>query len=207
LELDLLRIDNLSYSYDGQVYKYDLSSKKGEIIAVMGGSGSGKSTLLDLIAGFLEPISGDILLDDKSLVNRDIKDRSITILFQYDNLFEHLSVEKNLSLGVEKRDFKEILKEVGLQGYESKLAANLSGGQAQRVALARALLKESKILLLDEPFSGLDQKNRLIMLDLISKITKEKKLHTILITHNEDDVRALECRVYDMVGFELAERE
>jgi thiamine transport system ATP-binding protein len=199
----LLKIDDLSYRYDGKTYRYDLICNEGEIVAVMGGSGSGKSTLLDLIAGFLDPLSGEILLDGEDLVKKDIKSRNITILFQYDNLFEHLSVEKNLSLGVEKRDFKEILKEVGLQGYESKLAANLSGGQAQRVALARALLKESKILLLDEPFSGLDQKNRLIMLDLISKITKEKKLHTILITHNEDDVKQLGCKVYKMRDFRL----
>jgi ABC-type thiamine transport system ATPase subunit len=206
LELDLLKIDNLSYSYDGQVYKYDLSCQKGEIVAVMGGSGSGKSTLLDLIAGFLDPFDGEILLDEKELLNEDIKDRSITILFQHDNLFVHLSVEKNLSLGVSgKKDIKKILKEVGLEGYESKLASDLSGGEAQRVAVARALLRESKIMLLDEPFSGLDEKNRLNMLEMISKITKDKKLHTILVTHNKDDVGFLGCRVYEMVDFRLRE--
>jgi len=120
----------------------------------------------------------------------------LTILFQNYNLFEHLTVIKNLTLGIDKSLFpkkenikkaKEMLKEVNLKGYENRISSTLSGGEQQRVALARALLREKKVLLLDEPFSALDYAIHQDMLKLVQKITKEKSLYTIMVTHDLRD--------------------
>ena len=188
----MLHVDDLTYRYqsDEIPYCYHMEVKPGEIAAVMGSSGSGKSTLLDLIAGFLEPNSGSILLDGKHLEDLNVKARGVSILFQHHNLFEHLSVLKNIMLGskdVSPTQVAEMLKEVGLDGYENRRALELSGGQQQRVALARVLLRKEPILLLDEPFSGLDKKTRMEILALLRKITTEHNLHTIMVTHDPED--------------------
>ena len=205
----MLKIDNLQYQYKdaNDTYTYDLKVEPGEIVAVLGQSGSGKSTLLDLIAGFVEPDSGSMKLDDLELTSLPVKKRSVTILFQNHNLFEHLTVQKNILLGVNKalKDTIEevekvhvILKEVGLQKYEYTLASKLSGGQQQRVALARVLIRREPILLLDEPFTGLDEITRLEMLDLVKRITVEHKLHTIMVTHEAEDGERIANHIYRM---------
>ncbi len=201
----MLRVDDLTYEYDGVKYHYNLELDRSQIVAVMGGSGSGKSTLLDLMCGFLDPISGKVILDAKDISKLPVQDRGISILFQKDNLFEHLSIKKNLELSGAKGGFLSILKDVGLEGFEDKQASDLSGGEQQRVALARTLLKKSDILLLDEPFSALDQTNRHQMLDLIKKITVDKKLHTIFITHNQEDADMIADKIYYMRDSRLSE--
>ncbi|RUM66503.1 MAG: thiamine ABC transporter ATP-binding protein [Sulfurospirillum sp.] len=195
----MLTVSNLKYIYNQITYQYSLELKEGEIVAVMGESGSGKSTLLDLLCGFLTPLSGTIMLNNQEISKTPLKNRDISILFQNDNLFEHLSIKENLTIGVKKDfDLTKILKEVGLNGYENKTPDQLSGGEQQRVALARTLIRESKILLLDEPFSALDTKNRHLMLELVKKITVSKNLHTIFITHNKEDVSMIADKVYQM---------
>jgi len=209
LGVKLLNIKNVQYQYKdtSDTYTYDLDAEASEIVAILGQSGSGKSTLLDIIAGFIEPSSGSVTLDGKELLGESVEQRPITILFQNHNLFEHLSVQKNILLGVSKtlKDSKEevkrvqdILKEVGLEAHEHKLASQLSGGQQQRVALARVLIRREPILLLDEPFTGLDVETRLEMLDLVKKISVEQKLHTIMITHDEEDAKRIADHVYHM---------
>ena len=210
----MLTIKNLSFQHNKnqETYHYHLEMKQQEIIAILGESGSGKSTLLDLIAGFLEPLSGSITLEKQELITQNIEQRPISILFQNHNLFEHLTVEKNILLGVskklknsteEKERVLEILKEVGLEQHSHKLASELSGGQQQRVALARVLLREQPILLLDEPFSGLDRETRLEMLNLVKKITLEKNLYTIMITHEIEDANLIADNIYRVDNFEL----
>ncbi len=203
----MFSIQNLTYTYhDSPSYCYNLSVNAGEIIAILGKSGSGKSTLLDLIAGFLTPLGGTIMIDKEEIEHLPIEKRPITILFQKHNLFEHLSVEKNLALGerdVSSQAITDILKEVGLEGYEKKGALSLSGGQQQRVALARALLRKKPILLLDEPFTGLDSQTREEMLDLVVKLTKRHQLHTIMITHEREDARVA-VRSYTMSDYQLS---
>ena len=199
----MLKINNLQYQYKNtnNLYTYNLEVQPSEIVAILGKSGSGKSTLLDIIAGFIEPKSGSIKLDEKELVGLSVEQRPMSILFQNHNLFEHLSVEKNLQLGVAKSEYKEIdpiLKEVGLQAYASKQASELSGGEQQRVALARVLLRREPILLLDEPFSGLDDTTRIEMLELVKKITKTYELHTIMVTHEIDDANRIANQIYKM---------
>lgn len=208
----MLEIKNLQYKYEKteNIYTYNLSVNPKEIVGILGQSGSGKSTLLDLIAGFIESNQGSIKLNQKELLNLSVERRPMSILFQNHNLFEHLNVEKNILLGLNKvksEDIKTILKKIELDGYEKKQVSKLSGGQQQRVALARVLLRKEPILLLDEPFTGLDDKTRIMMLKLVEKITKENNLYTIMVTHNLDDCKQIANRVYKMENFELIEKK
>ena len=205
----MLRIKNLIYYYPNTdtTYGYTLELKPKEIVAILGASGSGKSTFFDLIAGFLSPLSGTISLDSNDFTAQRIEKRPLSILFQNNNLFEHLSVEKNIRLGVSKtlkakedeaKRVQEILGEVGLEGFGARIASELSGGQQQRVALARVLLRREPILLLDEPFAGLDEKTRIEMLSLVAKITHAHDLHTVMITHDVDDAKRIATDIYIM---------
>ncbi len=212
----MLEIDNLHYEYHNgeELYDFSMSVDAGEIVAILGKSGSGKSTLLDLIAGFISAQSGTIGFDGISLTHLSVEQRPLTILFQNHNLFEHLTVEKNILLGMSKRlkstdeekvKVKDILKEVGLEKFEKKLASSLSGGQQQRVALARALIRKSPILLLDEPFTGLDYETHMQMLALVKKISKEKYLHTIMVTHDKNDCDLIADKVYRVENNQLSQ--
>ncbi|MBT8348561.1 MAG: ATP-binding cassette domain-containing protein [Sulfurovum sp.] len=213
----MLNITNLTYQHKNveAMYTYSMSVKPKEIVAILGQSGSGKSTLLDLIAGFLHAESGSIKLDENELTYKSVEQRPITILFQNHNLFEHLSVQKNILLGVSKtlkstkeelKKVKAILEEVGLQKYEHTLVSSLSGGQQQRVGLARVLIRREPILLLDEPFTGLDAETRIEMLDLVKKITNENNLHTIMVTHEIQDCERIADRVYKVQNQQLVEQ-
>jgi len=213
----LLKINNLQYQYKNadDLYTYSLEVQPSQVVAILGQSGSGKSTLLDIIAGFIEPSAGSIKLDAQELLGQSVEKRPITILFQNHNLFEHLTVQKNILLGVNKtlkdsieevEKVQDILKEVGLEEHEHKLASKLSGGQQQRVALARVLMRREPILLLDEPFSGLDDTTRIEMLELVHKITNEHKLHTIMVTHDRDDCDRIANHVYEMQNHTLVKQ-
>lgn len=211
----MLKIKDLEYSYKNsnskEKYTYNLEVNEKEIVAILGQSGSGKSTLLDLIAGFIEPLSGSIILNQKDLLNLSVEKRPMSILFQNHNLFEHLNVQKNILLGLgktkeeDKKAVSSILEKVGLQEFENTLSSQLSGGQQQRVALARVLLRKKAILLLDEPFSGLDEQTKIVMLDLVKSITQEHKLHTIMVTHDMQDCERIASRVYKMENYLLIE--
>lgn len=205
----MLRIENLTYQYPNTetTYGYTLEIKPKEVVAILGESGSGKSTFFDLLAGFLDVKSGSMILDSHDFTGQGVEKRPLSILFQNHNLFEHLSVEKNIRLGVSKtlkakhdeaQRVEEILLEVGLEGFGSRIASALSGGQQQRVALARVLLRREPILLLDEPFAGLDEKTRIEMLSLVAKITQTHDLHTLMITHDGDDAKRIATHVYSM---------
>ena len=205
----MLHVTHLTYNYQPNhtTYTFDLTMDPGQVVGILGESGSGKSTMLDLIAGFLEANGGSVTLDDKTLLDKPIEKRPITILFQQDNLFEHLSVEKNILLGIDPRGkstpearqkITQILKEMKLSEHSEKLPSALSGGQQQRVALARALLRRQPILLLDEPFSGLDRETRLEMLTLVRDITTQHGLYTIMVTHELEDCALIADKVYKM---------
>ena len=210
----MLNIKNLQYQYkDTQnTYTYNLSAKPQEIVAILGQSGSGKSTLLDLIAGFVDASSGSISFADIELLPLAVEKRPMSILFQNHNLFEHLDVQKNILLGLGKiqntniQKVQNILKEVGLEEFEYTLVTKLSGGQQQRVALARVLLRKEPILLLDEPFTGLDDDTRLNMLDIVNEITIKHNLHTIMVTHDIEDCERIASKVYKMEKCKLIEQ-
>ncbi len=197
----MLEINNLNFHYEKQEqdYLYNFKLEAGEIIAITGVSGSGKSTLLDLIAGFLTPTSGNILFNNKDITNLTPQERPISILFQENNLFDHLSVNKNLELVTKnKQAINNALKDVGLESFTNQKASKLSGGQKQRVALARTLLRNRPILLLDEPFASLDEETTVKMRNLLRKLIKQYVWHTIIVTHNKDDALALGAEIYAM---------
>ncbi len=211
----MLAADVLTFAYPGQVvpYRFSFTAMPGEITAISGPSGSGKSTLLDLIAGFLEPSKGQLLLDGKNLLPLAPEDRPVSLLLQSDNLFDHLTAGRNVELGLPAgvRRSERIgritaaMAEVGLDGLAAQPAATLSGGQKQRVALARTLLRGREVLLLDEPFSALDDDTRRATRDLVATLTRRHNWHTILVSHHADDVEALASRRYRIAAGELLE--
>lgn len=176
----------------------NISLEPDKIYAVVGPSGAGKSTFLNLISGFASISSGTIMWNGEEISNLPPAKRSVSILFQDNNLFPHLSVWRNLALAVThwpkiSRDHEEKLKavmsEVGILGLENRKPSQLSGGQQSRVALARVLLQKNKILLLDEPFSALGPSLKDQMLELIKKIAKNKKLLVLMVTHEPADAK------------------
>ncbi|MEK9990807.1 MAG: ATP-binding cassette domain-containing protein [Paracoccaceae bacterium] len=176
----------------------NISLEPEKIYAVVGPSGAGKSTFLNLISGFASISSGSIIWNGQEISNLPPAKRSVSILFQDNNLFPHLSVWRNLALAVThwpkiSRDHEEKLKavmsEVGILGLENRKPSQLSGGQQSRVALARVLLQKNKILLLDEPFSALGPSLKDQMLELIKKIAKNKKLLVLMVTHEPADAK------------------
>lgn len=201
----MLVADSLSFAYPEQApYQFSFEASAGEITAISGASGSGKSTLLDLVAGFQRPASGTLTLDGVDLLPLPPEARPVSLLLQADNLFDHLTAADNALLGLPKGTPKQqglqsvnaALAEVGLVGFEDKSAATLSGGQKQRVALARTLLRDRAVLLLDEPFSALDDETRKTTRDLVKELTRRHNWHTLLVSHHADDIAALANRHY-----------
>ena len=176
----------------------NISLEPEKIYAVVGPSGAGKSTFLNLISGFASISSGTIIWNEQEISNLPPAKRSVSILFQDNNLFPHLSVWRNLALAVthwpkisrdNEEKLKAVMSEVGILGLENRKPSELSGGQQSRVALARVLLQKNKILLLDEPFSALGPSLKDQMLELIKKIAKNKKLLVLMVTHEPADAK------------------
>jgi len=197
----MLEVKNLVFAYPGQEapWNFQFSVEPGQCIAIHGASGSRKSTLMNLLAGFLEPQSGDILWQDKSLRSHSPWQRPMTSVFQEHNLFEHLSVEVNIGLGIHpglkltpknQLAIEGGMQSVGLDGFGKRLPGDLSGGQRQRVALLRAILRQQSVMLLDEPLTGLDSETR----GLLRQLILEQKAHGALIvlaSHDEEDRQTL----------------
>ena len=176
----------------------NISLEPNKIYAVVGPSGAGKSTFLNLISGFASISSGSIIWNEQEISHLPPAKRSVSILFQDNNLFPHLSVWRNLALAVthwpkisrdNEEKIKAVMSEVGILGLENRKPSELSGGQQSRVALARVLLQKNKILLLDEPFSALGPSLKDQMLELIKKIAKNKKLLVLMVTHEPADAK------------------
>jgi len=202
----MLEAEHLRFTHPGATRHFDLSfaARPGEITAVSGQSGAGKSTLLDLIAGFLQPQSGRLALDGRDLLPLPPEQRPISILFQSETLFEHLSAQQNLALGLprgateQQSKIAAALNEVGLPSVLRQRADTLSGGERQRVALARTLLRDRPVLLLDEPFSALDDETRGTIRTLVKSLTERHGWITMLVSHHVDDVEALAARRYQL---------
>jgi thiamine transport system ATP-binding protein len=199
-EAAVLQLDHLSLTQGSFRLTADWSAKPKARIAVMGPSGAGKSTLLSAIAGFLTPVAGAIRWNGQDLGPVPPGERPVTILFQDQNLFPHLSVAQNLGLGLrpdlrlssqDRRRIDDALARTGLQGFGTRRPAQLSGGQASRAALARALLRARPVLLLDEPFAALGPALRHEMLALVGKVADETGATVLMVTHDPDDARAL----------------
>lgn len=181
-----------------------LEVKESEFVVMVGPSGCGKSTLINIIGGLEEATEGEVLIEGKA-VTAPGADRGM--VFQGYSLFPWLTVRKNVEFGlkmkkVPKAKREEIAKEyiqlVGLSGFENALPRQLSGGMKQRVAIARTLANSPEILLMDEPFGALDAQTRMVMQELLAKISRETKNTILFITHDIDEAILLADRIYVM---------
>ena len=172
----------------------------GQRVAVIGPSGAGKSTVLSLIAGFIAPLRGRLTISGQDVTGVAPGKRPLSILFQDSNLFPHLSVFQNVALGIrpnlklsedERERIEQALARVGLDGFADRKPAALSGGQQSRAALARVLLRDTPLLLLDEPFSALGPALKTEMLDLVQEIAEERRTTLLMVTHDPQDARRI----------------
>ena len=193
---------NLNFSFEENylAISANLSLESNKIYAIIGPSGAGKSTFLNLISGFSEISSGSILWNEQEISDLPPSKRNISILFQDNNLFPHLSVWRNLALAVshwpkisndDEAKLHSVISEVGIRGLENRKPSQLSGGQQSRVALARVLLQRNKILLLDEPFAALGPSLKDQMLELIEKIARNRGLLVLMVTHDPADANKI----------------
>ncbi|MBG9980280.1 ABC transporter ATP-binding protein [Facklamia sp. DSM 111018] len=189
-----------------------LEVSKGEYLALLGPSGSGKTTLLKTIAGLIEPSDGQVKLNGQDLSQLPPNERPISVVFQDMRLFPHYNVFENVAFSLRlkkinnnviKQKVASLLADVQLTGYDSYPIQSLSGGQQQRVALARGLAMDPQLLLLDEPFSGLDEPLRREMGQLISALHHDKGLTTILVTHDKREAIEFADRIAFMQGGEI----
>lgn len=194
----MLQIDHLVLAEPGFRLVADWTLPMGCHAAVIGPSGAGKSTLLNAIAGFVTPVAGRILWQGQDLTTLPPGQRPLTILFQDQNLFPHLTVAQNLALGLSPRlrlsaaqeaRLTQALDRVGLAGLGGRKPAQLSGGQQGRAALARALLRARPLLLLDEPFAALGPALKAEMLDLVKQVATESGATVLMVTHDPADAR------------------
>ena len=193
----MIKAQNIFKSFNGgtvQVLKdVSLEIADGDFAVILGASGSGKSTLMSILSGLERPDSGSVLFNDKDLTA--LNDKQLTVfrrdtvgfIFQQYYLLSHLTVDKNVKLGAElskNKDYREIIKAVGLEDKLKSKPSELSGGEQQRVCIARALAKNPQVLFLDEPTGALDEKTGREVLDYIVRLKRERGFTMVMVTHN-----------------------
>lgn len=198
------------------VDRLNLEVQAGTLFALLGPSGCGKTTTLKMVAGLLEPSSGDIEFDHASVVHVPAERRRVAMVFQKPLLFPNMSIGDNIGFGLRmkgvdrtsiKRRVAEMLDLVHLPGVESRRPGELSGGQEQRVSLARALVTEPDVLMLDEPLSQLDANLRIEMRDLIRQVQHDLGITTIFVTHDQEEAVMLADRIALMLDGRLLQED
>ena len=199
----MLKLIDITWLYHHLPMRFTLSVARGEQIAILGPSGAGKSTLLNLIAGFLTPASGTMMIDGEDHTTTPPSRRPVSMLFQENNLFSHLTVRQNIGLGMsprlsltaeQKRKLQVIAGQMGIESMLDRPPGELSGGQRQRAALARCLVRQQPILLLDEPFSALDPALRQEMLQLVDEVCQRQNLTLLMVSHSVEDAARIAPR-------------
>jgi thiamine transport system ATP-binding protein len=195
----LLEVADLALDYADFHARYSLSVPAGALCGLIGPSGGGKTTLLHAIAGFETPSSGVLRFAGRDLLPLKPAERPLSMLFQEHNLFPHLTAAQNVGLGIDSRlrldtagkeRVAEALARVGLPGLGGRRPAELSGGQRQRVAIARALVRRRPLMLLDEPFGGLDPGLRKDMIGLVDALRREEGLTVLVSIHTPEELGA-----------------
>lgn len=198
----LILFKNVYKEFDGVevLSNVNLYIRKNEFLTLLGPSGCGKTTMLRLLGGFETPTSGDILFEGKSIVNTPPYKRKLNTVFQRYALFPHMDVFDNIAFGLKikklskqaiEKKVKDMLKLVGLAGYEDRSIDRLSGGQMQRVAIARALVNEPELLLLDEPLGALDLKFRKDMQLELKRMQKQLGITFVYVTHDQEEALSM----------------
>ncbi|HEY6400508.1 MAG TPA: ABC transporter ATP-binding protein, partial [Blastocatellia bacterium] len=191
-----IRLDRLTVNYGATraLGDFTMAIDEAELVALLGPSGCGKTTVLKVVAGLLAPASGDVRFDGVSVLPVPAERRGAAMVFQKPLLFPHMTVAENVGFGLKMRRLKkdeiadrvaQALRLVKLEGYERRKPHELSGGQEQRVTLARALVTEPRALLLDEPFSALDENLRGEMRTLVRELQQRLRITTIFVTHDQ----------------------
>ena len=206
-----ISVKNLSYEIANKKILSDISLRveAGQIACILGPSGCGKTTLLRLLAGILRPQSGQIFLDNIEvsgpLVHVPPERRNIGLMFQDYALFPHMTALENVSYGLyalDRQEAKKVaaitLSRVGLEDLANQYPSTLSGGEQQRVALARAIVPRPQVVLMDEPFSGLDQRLKESVRDETLSLLRETRATTVLVTHDPDEALAFADRIFLM---------
>ena len=213
-----LDVQHLTRAFGGRpvVDDVSLTVAAGQVTCLLGPSGCGKSTTLRMIAGVEHPDAGAVLIDGRAVSEGRFftppEARSVGLMFQDFALFPHLSVEGNIAFGLRgARDAKlsrvsELLEKVNLSGFAQKLPHQLSGGEQQRVALARALAPRPRIMLMDEPFSGLDNRLRDGIRDTTLDVLKEEGAAVLLVTHEPDEAMRMADEIALMRGGRIIQR-
>lgn len=182
----------------------NLQIAKGELFSILGGSGCGKTTLLRMLAGFEAPTSGRIFLDGTDITDQPPYKRPVNMMFQSYAIFPHMTVEKNIAYGLQKdrlpkseieERVQSMLKLVQLESFAKRKPGQLSGGQRQRVALGRALVKNPKVLLLDEPLAALDKKLRESTQFELMNIQDKLGITFVVVTHDQEEAMILSTRI------------
>ena len=201
-----LKVENMKvvFSKKDVINDINFSVEEEEFVSVLGASGCGKSTFLKAIAGILPLEKGNIFVDGKKIDNVPAHKRNIVLVFQDIRLFPHMTVAENIGFAlkikkvpgeVRNAKVKSLLQQIKMDGLENRKINQLSGGQQQRVALARALAAEPEILMLDEPFSSLDENLRFDMRLLLLDIHKKYHMTTIMVTHNKDEALSMSDKI------------
>lgn len=197
----MLTLEELRIVQDDFLLTADININAGSRLAIMGPSGAGKSTLLAVISGFFAPASGRVLWQGKDLTTLPPAARPVSSIFQDNNLFPHLTIQQNVGLGIrpsgrlsraEQNTVQESLARVGLDGFEARKPATLSGGQQSRAALARMLVQAHPIAVLDEPFSALGPAMRADMIALVCALCDDMGTTLLMVTHDPEDARRLD---------------
>ena len=210
-----LTLKNLRFRQGTWQFAIDAKIERNSCTAIIGPSGAGKSTLLSLIAGFERPEQGTIFVDAEDITALAPALRPVTILFQENNLFAHLTLARNIGLGrhpglqlsaEDKTRIEEAVAAVGLDGLEDRLPESVSGGERQRAALARCLCQDRAVLLLDEPFNSLDPALRHDMRSLVDRLRRERCLTVLLVSHNPEEAAEIADTALFLHGGQILER-
>ncbi len=203
---EFIKIQNVSKNFEDVVAVDDINVDiaRGEFFSLLGPSGCGKTTLLRILAGFEYPSSGSVFIDDLDVTDITPNLRPTNMVFQNYAIFPHINVKRNIEFGLRKEKLSKneldervqnALKMVQLEGYEDRFSNQLSGGQRQRIALARALVKQPKVLLLDEPLGALDKKLREEMQLELRNLQRRVGITFIFVTHDQEEAMTMSDRV------------
>ena len=207
----VVSLRDIVVEFDGQriLDGLNLDIHDKEFVTLLGSSGCGKTTTLRLIAGFLEPNAGKVLLKGEDITGVPPYKRPVNTVFQKYALFPHLNVFENVAFGLRlkkldedtiRRKVRDMLEVVGLKGFERRSISQMSGGQQQRVAIARSLVNEPEILLLDEPLGALDLKLRKEMQLELKRLQREMNITFIYVTHDQEEALTMSDTVVVMNG-------